>query len=71
MIAIDKTSANKSFKARTASFLFDGFTVKDNWNVTIKRMPRKKKKMLKKILSGTTGIKSNKIYIHYADKERR
>jgi hypothetical protein len=42
-----------------------------DWNVTTKRMPRKKKKMLKKVLNRITGIKSKKIYLHFAYRSER
>ena len=77
-LTIDETPTSEPpFKAEMVSFTFNVTApthlnkyllskVNSDWNVTIKRMPRKKKKMLKKILSKITGVKRNKIYIHYA-----
>lgn len=69
------------FKAEMATLTFDVTIphikehifskVTSNWNVTTHRMPRKKKKMLKKVLNRITGIKSKKIYIHFAYKSER
>lgn len=78
-LTIDETPTSEPpFKAEMATLTFDVTIphikehifrkVTSNWNVTTKRLPRKKKKMLKKILSKITGVKSNKIYIHYAYK---
>lgn len=77
-LTIDETPSEPLFKAEMATLTF-GVTiphikehifskVTSNWNVTTKRLPRKKKKMLKKELSRTTGIKSKKIFLHYTGK---
>lgn len=75
-LTIDETPSEPRFKAEMATLTFDVTIphikehifskVTSDWNVTIHRMPRKKKKMLKKVLNRITGVKSKKIYIHFA-----
>lgn len=74
----EQPTSEPPFKAEMATLTFD-VTIPhlkkyilrkatSDWNVTTKRLPRKKKKMLKKVLSRTTGIKSKKIFLHYVGK---
>ena len=78
-LTIDVTPTSEPpFKAEMVSLTFDAtiphfkehilskFT--SDWNITTKRLPRKKKKMLKKELNRITGIKSKKIFLHYTGK---
>lgn len=78
-LTIDETpTSEQPFKAEMVSLTFDVTIphlkeyilskVTSDWNVTTKRLPRKKKKMLKKELGRITGIKSKKIFLHYAYK---
>lgn len=81
-LTIDETPSEPPFKAEMISLSFNVTApthlnkyllskVNSDWNVTIKRMPRKKKKMLKKVLNRITGIKSKKIYLHFAYRSER
>lgn len=78
-LTIDETPTSEPpFKAEMVSLTFDITIphlkehilskVTSDWNVTTKRLPRKKKKMLKKTLSKITGVKSKKIFLHYTGK---
>lgn len=82
-LTIDETPTSEPpFKAEMVSFTFNVTApmhlnkyllskANSDWNVTIHRMPRKKKKMLKKVLNRITGIKSKKIYLHFAYRSER
>lgn len=77
-LTIDETPIEPLFKAEMATLTFDVTIphlkehilskVTSDWNVTTKRLPRKKKKMLKKEINRITGIKSKKILLHYTGK---
>jgi hypothetical protein len=82
-LTIDETPTSEPpFKAEMMSLSFNVIApthlkkyllskANSDWNVTTKRMPRKKKKMLKKVLNRITGIKSKKIYLHFAYRSER
>jgi argininosuccinate synthase len=82
-LTIDETPTSEPpFKAEMVSLTFNVTApmhlnkyllskVNSDWNVTTKRLPRKKKKMLKKVLNRITGIKSKKIYLHFAYRSER
>lgn len=78
-LTIDETPTSEPpFKAEMVSLTFDVTIphlkeyilskVTSDWNVTTKRLPRKKKKKLKKVLNRITGIKGKKIFLHYTGK---
>lgn len=78
-LTIDETPSEPPFKAEMVSLSFNVTApthlkkyllskANSDWNVTTHRMPRKKKKILKKVLNRITGIKSKKIFLHYTGK---